>query len=375
MKKLLLCVLAAFAFVGITGCASETKMSAEEAQKTLNEASLNTEKKLGQYATIKYKDGVSASIKSNEIKGTVRGTEVQLIDKSKINTSANASGSVTYNIEEKKAKVSLEADGKIDANITSGFLKSFLSIESPKKITYTAKAKGDAYLIDGEEKTNLYVDYNAEINDQIAKDFDIEQTKYSGKYNFSSVMIHGFINKDDDEDETETDTSTTTFDFDFIKDWTIFKKKGNLIIADCSNLDAFDLGEDFKEAQKELKEIGLEFKVSKCQFELNKDKTIKNADFALSASGNLDLSKTEFDSDELVPYISMVDKDLAEKLNEFEIRDLKGNMEVNFNASAKVEFNYDKKDIVVPDDLKNIEEKSIDGELFGLAIGFYSLIG
>ena len=46
MKKLLLATLAVFTFVGLTGCASEKKLTAEEAKTEIKAAQENTAKAL-----------------------------------------------------------------------------------------------------------------------------------------------------------------------------------------------------------------------------------------------------------------------------------------------------------------------------------------
>ena len=45
MKKLLTGVLTVFAFIGITGCSNEKKMSAKDAETTKKAAAQNTQKK------------------------------------------------------------------------------------------------------------------------------------------------------------------------------------------------------------------------------------------------------------------------------------------------------------------------------------------
>lgn len=222
MRKLLICVLSACAFIGITGCSSEKKMSAKEAETTIKAAAENTQKKLEEKGAISAKNSINGTITSNDVKLSAGSTALIGIEKAKINVKADATESLTYNITDKKAKVTADGNAKINANITSQTLKNMLGWDSPKKVEYTAKGNGEVYYIDGEEKANIYAKYSAELNDQLVKDFNIPNNTFTGKYNFKTVYGMGIIDKIVDDDDT--DTSTTT-DSDFIKDWTIFKKK------------------------------------------------------------------------------------------------------------------------------------------------------
>ena len=370
MKKLLLCTLTLCAFIGITGCSSEKKLSAEEAKTTIKAAAENTQKKLNTTASIKAKEAFKGSVGAESVKLLAGTTALAEVEKAKVNLNVSANETFTYDKTNKKAKITADANAKVDANITAPILKNLLGWDSPKKMTYTAKANGEAYYVDGEEQANIYAKYNAELNDQLAKDFNISTTTYNGKYNFKTVMLMNLLDKLDFEDD-DADTSTTTDD-EFIKDWTIFKKKGNVIIADCSNLEAFDLGEDFKKTQNELKEKGIEFKVSKFQFELNKDQTIKSVDFDLAVDGKVDLSKAGFTNEdylELVGMISKVKPDAATIASKLPVDGLSGTLSIDFDLSLGLEFNYSPEAITVSDDLKAVEEKDLDEMIMTLMFG------
>ena len=368
MRKLLICVLSACAFIGITGCSSEKKMSAEEAKTTIKAAAENTQKKLEVQASIKAKNSVSGAITSNDVKLNAGSTALIGIEKSKINVKAEATESLTYNITDKKAKVTADGNAKIDANITSQTLKNMFGWDSPKKINYEAKGNGEVYYIDGEEKANIYAKYSAELNDQLVKDFNIPNNTFTGKYNFKTVFGMGISDKMVNDDDDDADTSTTT-DSDFIKDWTIFKKKGNTIIADCSNLEAFDLGEDFTKVQNELKEKGIVFKVSKFQFELNKDTTIKDLDFVLSLDGNIDLSKLGFDAEayqELIGMVATYKPEIATIAAKLPVDSLSGTLTLDLDFNEGFEFDYAPEAITVPDELANEPETDLDEKLVSI---------
>lgn len=367
MRKLLICVLSACAFIGITGCSNEKKMSAKEAETTIKAAAENTQKKLEEKGTISAKNSIDGTITSNEVKlssSSNSSASLRVLEKAKINVKAGTSETLTYNITDKKAKITADANAKIDANITSDLLKNNFGWTSPKKINYEAKANGEVYYISGSEQANIYAKYNAELNDQLVTDFDIENKTYTGKYNFKSLELKDLFN--DILNDDDTDTSTTTTDDDFIKDWTIFKKKGNVIIADCSNLEAFNLGEDFTKIQNELKDKGIVFKVSKFQLELNKDTTIKNVDFVLSLDGNVDLSKLGFDAEAyqtVVGLISMAKPEAATILAMLPIDTLSGTITLDLDLNEGFAFNYAPEAIVVPDELINEPETEIDEKL------------
>lgn len=365
MKKLLTGVLTVFAFIGITGCSNEKKMSAKDAETTIKAAAQNTQKKLETTASLKITDSVKGSLEANNV-NLLKGdqTLLKLAEKAKVGVDLTTNETISYNKTEKKGKIAADADAKVDLNITSDVL-SLLGFDSPMKSTYTAKANGEAYYIDGASQANIYAKYDATLNDQAVKDFGLESSTLTGKYNFKTVEFMGLIDKIDFDGDT-----STTID-GFIKDWTIFKKKGKTIIADCSNMEAFDLGEDFKEMQKDLKELGVEFKVSKLEFELNKDKTIKDIDFALGVNGNVDLSKTGFDNESwqsLAGAVAMFKPELA-ALAILPVDGLSGTMTLNFDLAAGLEFNYSPEAITVSDELKAVEEKDLDEMIGGLFLG------
>lgn len=376
MKKLLICALAAVTFIGLTGCSNEKKLSAEEAKTTIKAAKENTEKKLEKAASFKIKDSVKLTTNATDLKALAGTSALVVIEKAKATASAETTVSAAYNKTDKKAKVSASASGKVDANITSSSLKNLLGWDSPKKFTYDAKANGEAYYVDGESQANVYAKYDATLNDQIVKDFKLETGTFNGKYNFKTLMFMGLIDKinfDDDDDTTTTETtSETTTDSEFIKDWTIFKKKGNTIIADCSNLEAFDLGEDFKKVQTELKEKGIEFKVSKFEIELDKENAIKAVDAALSVDGKVDLSKVEIDKDDI--------KEIGEKISSFSpeagtiiaklpIDKLSGTLNFDFDFNAGFEIGYTEETITVPTDLAEATETDLDEIIMEVIFG------
>lgn len=371
MKKLLLCTLTLCAFIGITGCSSEKKLSAEEAKSTLKLAANNTKEKLTTTASIKAKEAFKGTVSAENVKLLAGQSALAEIEKAKVKFNVSANETVTYNVADKKAKLVADANAKVDANITSTSLKNYLGWDSPKKMSYTAKANGEAYYVVGEEQANIYANYNAEVNDQVVKDFNLSSTTYNGKYNFKTVMFMKLFDKLNSDEEADTDTSTTT-DSEFIKDWTIFKKKGNVIIADCSNLEAFDLGDDFKKTQTELKEKGIEFKVSKFQFELNKDQTIKNFDFDLGVNGKTDLSKAGFTNEdylELVEILAKVKPDAATIAAKLPINGLSGTLSIDLDLSLGFEIAYATEPITVSDDLKAVEETDLDEIIIGFIFG------
>lgn len=371
MKKILLCVLSACAFIGITGCSSEKKVSAEEAKTVVKNAIENTQKKIESQASITSKNSIDGKITSNDVKLMAGTSALFTIEKTKINVKADTNETLSYNINDKKAKITANGNAKVSGNVTSASLKNVLGWDSPKKLDYTAKGNGEVYYIDGETQANIYAKYDAELNDQVVKDFNIPNNTFTGKYNFKTVFFgHGLFDKIfDDETEEESSTTTTT---DFIKDWTIFKKKGKTYIADCSNLEAFDFGEDFTKVQNELKNKGIVFKISKFQFELNDDTTFKDIDFTLSLDGNVDLSKLGFDAEsyaDLVDIIAKYAPDKAAILKNLPVDALNGTLTLDLDLNQGLEFGYTPEAISVPADLANLPETDLDQMIIEFIFG------
>lgn len=354
-KRLLLTALIAFTFIGATGCSKEKKVSAEEAKTVMESAATNTESKLENCATVSFKNSVKGNISANDIKAS----SIALVDKVKATVNSETNTTIAYNKNERKAKIATNGTSKVDGTLTSTFLKNMTGWDSPKKLNYSVKDNAEAYYIAGNNKANIYTNYNVDLNDQLVNDFKLDTKTYVGKYNLKTIL-YGDLFDDDEESDTSNDTSTN---FDFIKDWNIFKKKGNVYIADCSNLEAFDLGEDFNEKNAKLKEIGLEFKVSKLQFELNSDKTFKNFDFTLTLGGKADLSKMtglKEKRDMLAAYASLYKPEFAAKIKLIPLDNLVGLADINLDFNNRIDFDYSNVTISVPSDLSNLPETDLD---------------
>lgn len=369
MKKLLLCALTAITFIGLTGCQSEKKLSAEEAKTEVKAVMENTAAEVKNAASVSFKADGKATITAKDVKLLASKTAVAAVESAKINASANASIKASANKEDKKAKVTASADAKVDANINSSTLKTMLGWETPKKFNYTAKGEAEVYAVEGAEKTNFYGKYDASINEELAKELGITQTKYSSLFNLASKSINGLFeygeDLDDEDDEIDGDTTT---DLGFIKDWTIFKKKGNTLIADCSNLEAFDLGEDFYETQATLKTYGIEFKVSKFQIGFDKNKVLTSFDFETSVKGNLDLSKIPYDAEAIEDILGEYGSAIAS----LPIDSMSGTITVDLSAGASFTLGYTPETITVPKDMMETKETDLDEIIDEIISGIFN---
>ena len=372
-KRMLLTTLLAFTLFGIAGCkdkkkgeitttAKEAFIPATEAKAIVVEAGTKTEEKLEKTATININNFVNGNINATNVKAD----SLILAEKANLTLSNTTNISAAYNLEDKKAKLTASADAKLDGTLTSTLLKGMMSWESPKTITYTANGTAEAYYVAKDNGAKIYAKYGATLDDNVVTDFDLDTGTYSGKYNFTTEMISSLFSN------YGISSLETTTNFDFIKDWGIFKKDGEIYIADCSNLSAFDFGDKFNETKIKLKAIGLDLKVSKFQFELNNDKTFKNFDLEFSLSGNTDLSKASLSKEtiaQLAGYISMVKPELAPIISALPLDKLGGAMDVNINLGNKITLDYATATITVPSDLTSVEETDLDEIILDILLG------
>ena len=363
MKKLLLCTLSLFAFVGLTACGSETKLTAEEAQTELKEISTNTLKAANDALQGSVKFAGNLNVQANNVKGykEVAGqkTEIFTVNQASADAKANFSLNTATDFDNKLIKISANGEAKLKANAKVTGLDEL-------KADYSADGKATVYLkgaevAEGEDpKANAYVDYSANVSEDLAKVADLEKTKFEGKAN---ILLNGMdITLPDDE---YFDSEDFVVDFDeFINDWTIFKKKGNKIVADCSDLKAFKIDGEVIAVQEELKKYGLTLSVSKFEIGFDKEKRLTSFDFALGLKGKVDLSKLELSKEDI--------KDMAESF-EFlgaistmieNIDTFTGTVSVDFGVSFGATIKYTTSTITIPEDLTKIEEKTI-AELMG----------
>ena len=350
MKKLVLGVLTVFTLFGLAGCqGGGKKLSAEEAKteiKAIAESTLKEGKKLGSF---KANQTFSASIEAKDIKAKA-GSLTMNFGSGKASAKLNTSVGASINSADKKAKIGGKIDASVNASVKSKYLKEALGWDSEtQKYNYTAKASADAYYAyAGKEQitetysadtANIYTSYSGEINKELADILKTTQTKVTGANNFKTYDFGGLFNIYDEGSSNEVD-------LDFIQDWTIFTKKGNTITADCSNLDAFELGYDLTSTQTMLKEYGLDFKVSKFQFSFNNDNVITKFDFAMSLKGKVDLSKI----------------DLSNLMGESEVS-YAGTITANMTFGFGFELGYKEETITIPENLTKLEEEDFDEAL------------
>ena len=123
MKKLLLAALTVFTFVGLTGCASEKKLTAEEAKTEIKAAQENTAKALKEKkaldvnAEVKFK--ANASAKNIKVDSSL-GDLIPEVKTAKGGVDLQAKFGVAGSLEQMKLKANADATAKINYEYTMG---------------------------------------------------------------------------------------------------------------------------------------------------------------------------------------------------------------------------------------------------------------
>lgn len=344
MKKLFIGALTVLSIFGLAGCKSGKKLSAEEAKTELKAIAESTLKESNKIGSFKAKETFKASVSAKNLKAKVTDMLTADLGSGKASAKFNSSISAKMDVANKKAQLSGSIDAGVNYSLKSPALQAKLGWDSEKKSgDYSFKASADAYYVDSKETVsasttvdvaNIYGKYDAEISKDLAEIMESTETKFSGKGNFKTYDFAGFFGmfeSDDDED---------AIDLDFINDWTIFTKSGNTITADCSDLNAFNLGYDLASTQTMLKEYGIDFKVSKFQIKVNKDNVITAFDFAMSVKGSANLAKV------------MADKDGDSMYS--------GTISVDLSLGFGFELGYSEQSITVPEELTKLEAQDFD---------------
>lgn len=346
MKKLFIGALTVLSIFGLAGCKSGKKLSAEEAKTELKAIAESTMKESNKIGSFKAKETFKASVSAKNIKAKMNDVATINFGSGKASAKFNTSINAKMDVANKKAQLSGSIDAGVNYSLKSPALMAKLGWDSESKSgDYSFKASADAYYVDSEEAisasttldvANIYGKYDAEVSKDLAELMESTETKFSGKGNFKTYDFAGFFgmfeaDEDDDED---------AFDFDFIQDWTIFTKSGNTITADCSNLEAFDLGYDLASTQTMLKKYGIDFKVSKFQIKVNKDNVITAFDFAMSVKGSANLAKVMADEDGESMY--------------------SGTISVDLSLGFGFELGYSEQSITVPEELTKLEAQDFD---------------
>ena len=351
MKKLLLATLAVFTFVGLTGCASEKKLTAEEAKTEIKAAQENTAKALKETKGVKVdttsKFEATVSAKNIKVQSSL-GALIPEIKTAKVSANATLKGGFTVDLDNMKAKATASEDISASANYTMG--------DKTEKFSVASKGNGEAYVVKGEDKVNVYA--KGELNNDIKVPEDYKALIDAEAYKKLSGKINLKFDLDEDDEEKSIDEAISTIDFDtIITDWTIFKKKGSTLTADTSNLAAFGVD---AEAQAELAKIGLTLKISKFEIGLNKDKAITSFDFNVSLKGDVDLSKQDIDKDDIVDFISTINPGIASSLSTVTISGMTGTVSIDTAYNFGLDIAYKADEIKVPQELTTLEEVDLD---------------
>lgn len=356
MKKLLICTLSLFAFVGLTGCASEKKLTAEEAKTELNAVAKNTAKAVTTAVAGSLKLGVTAKGEINNFKAykTVgeEKTAIFTVNQAKAEVKANASLSTATDFDNKIIKLGATGDASAKASADIAGMEK-------KELNLSAKGKATAYLKGGNPDGNFYVDYDATISEDLAKLAKLEKTAYADKLNI--------IAKDFDmEMPTETEVENFSIDFDsFVNDWSIFKKKGNKIIADCSDLKAFKIDGDVISIQDDLAKYGLTLSVSKFEIGVDKQQRMTSFDFQIGLKGKADFEKmnlSKTDIEDLADMLSGIMGPSASALAQMDA--VSGTLSVDFKVTLGATFKYTTSTITIPEELTKLTPKTMS-EIMG----------
>lgn len=354
MKKLLLTTLALFSFVGLTACGnSAKKLSEEEAKEELRLAAENTKAAAEKLAKVEAKAGLnfSANIKNVTLGSASSSLFAITVETGKASAKADAKGSLAFD----KANGIFKAEASANAN--AKYNLSFKDSDEALKDEIEAKGTAEVYAKKiNDTKANLFLSYNATLPEDKMEEYGIDASSLTGIKKYATTKFNSIfdgIKFDDDDTETE-------FEFDFIKDWTIFSKKGSKIIADCSDLKAFDLGDDFAETQVELEKIGLNLKVSKFEVTLTKDHEIAGADLEVSLKGTADLSKVEFETEDIIELISQYAPQYSAMASMITDFTLKGKVTVDATVTASVKASYDAQTLTIPTKYNNVVEEDLD---------------
>ena len=156
MKKLLIATLTVLSFVSLTACGSGKKLTAEEAKTEIKAAQENTAKALKEKKglTVKQTAKANANISAKGIK-IGEGAFGMEIKSAKIGFDAEESFNVTADMSKLNAK--LTGDIKANANY------SITANGETQKQDYKVSGNGEAYVINGAEKANIYAKGSATL--------------------------------------------------------------------------------------------------------------------------------------------------------------------------------------------------------------------
>lgn len=354
MKKLLLATLTVFSFIGLTACGNTTKkLTAEEAKTEVKAVQENTAKAIEEKKAldIKAESKLKANVSAKNIKiDSSLKDLIPEIKTGKAGVDLTAKANVTIDGEAKKAKATADATAKINYDYTMG--------DKTEKKDWTVKGNGEAYVVDSEAKTNLYAKGNATLPDDLKEMAKIDkEAKLEGLINLAFKKSAPDTDTDEEENE-DAESVISSIDFDtIIKDWTIFKKKGNTLIADCSSLTAFNIDTD---VQAELAKIGLTLNVSKFEIGLNKNKEITSFDFDVNLKGTVDLAKQDIDSEDIKDFVSKIYPAAASMLDTITINGISGTVTIDTTYSLGIKIAYEASTITVPEDLTKVEEIDVN---------------
>lgn len=363
MKKLLLCTLSLFAFVGLTACGSEKKLTAEEAKTELKSVAENTAKAANDGIQGNIKLGFSANGQINNLKGyKVIGdqkTAIFTVNQAKADAKANISLNTATDFDNKIIKLGAKADAKVTASADVAGMDKM-------SINYAADAKADVYLkgdgkyVDEEESetlegSNAFIDYSANLNEDLAKQFNLE-SKYEGRLNLFLEGMDVVLPKDED---IKMDEFITSLD-EFINDWTIFKKKGNKIIADCSDLKAFKIDGEAIAVQEQLKKYGLTLSVSKFELTVDKEQKLTAFDFQLGLKGKVDFEKLELGKEDFANIAESLEGVIGSASSALgQLDAISGTLSVDLKLNLNASIKYSSSTLTVPEDLAKIEQQTI----------------
>ncbi len=295
MKKVLIGVLSAITCFGLAGCQGGKKLSKEEAQTEIRQIAESINKNKNKLSKIKANASFKTAISYNNLKAKT-GLGNLSVDLGSFSGSVKFDGSldVDVNTTDKIAKFSSKIDASANADIDSAYILAYLGEEgSEKKYNFSANGKIDGYCVGTEEiynfetwtmvdyYTNLYANYDFNINKELANTLYIDETNFKGSKNLLSYEYLFEMFSDDYVIFEDLDE-----DFSIIKNWDIFTMKGNTLTIDCSDLNAFDI-DDVEELEGD--KGGL--KISKLSLTLNDDKLITGFDIKGSVKNETDFSK------------------------------------------------------------------------------------
>lgn len=381
-KKLLLVTLTAFTAFGMAGCKkkkkdsnksnennsteqeiTDLKLTASEAKNYLNGIQLSTAAALGAMKGVTVDGSASLDATARADKITLDaslGTNNPYFSNISLSASARVNTTAAIDLDNSKAKAIVSES--IDAN------SRYTLKNSVKTNSASSTGSAEAYAVKNNNKTNIYGKYDLHNDlDLLLPDeagmmqtlglFNNMQTKMNvgyEEYDDYDNMIDAIYGEVDDYDYNGTITGIDLDDY--INDWTIFTKSGNKLIADCSNIDAFEIDEDFMDG---LDDFGLTLTISKFEIETNKLNQITGIDIRASLKGTTDLEELELESWEIEEYLEfLLDGKSLEAIDYDNItpNGLLGSVVINASCSLEYNIDYSAGTITVPNDLLEVKE-------------------